>query len=202
MEVELQNKYLKQAESLGIDTGNPRQVEDLLACIRYCNIRFADRRLRDVDIADQIGLSIDQLLRLKATNTIKIATQIVLAEFMDDDARNDVRYRIFKSLQENMPLALANIAKIATGEPRLSDNGKMVRPHFRDQVAAFAVLSNNPMANAWLTNTFLGESTGSEEQTHLQMRDKLMQQKHVNLDTLDVIEGQVKPVSVKNADSQ
>lgn len=195
------NNYLELAESLGVDTSNPRQVEDLIACINYFSVKFADRRLLDADIADQIGVSYDQLLRLNATNISKIASRLMLAEFMTNKARTDVRNEMFHILQTAMPSALLNITKIASGEARLSDEGKLVRPHFRDQIAAYAALVNSPLANAWLSNTFVSESTGSEEHAHLEMRTRLLQTGRIpNLDTQEVDD--VKPVVAENQDSQ
>lgn len=202
MEVQRPTNYLKFAESLGVDTDNPRQVEDLIACINYVSVKFTDRRLRDTDIVDQIGITYDQLLRLKVTNTYKIASRLVLAEFMTNKARSDVRNEMFQILQSYMPSALMNISRIAAGEPRMSDDGKMVRPHYRDQVAAYTALINSPMANAWLANTFVGESTKPEELAHLDMRAKLLEDLHIpDLDTQDVVEAEVKPVA-ENQDAQ
>ncbi len=202
MEVQRPTNYLKFAESLGVDTDNPRQVEDLIACINYVSVKFTDRRLRDTDIVDQIGITYDQLLRLKVTNTYKIASRLVLAEFMTNKARSDVRNEMFQILQSYMPSALMNISRIAAGEPRMSDDGKMVRPHYRDQVAVYTALINSPMANAWLANTFVGESTKPEELAHLDMRAKLLEDLHIpDLDTQDVVEAEVKPVA-ENQDAQ
>lgn len=191
MDEKLSNQYLDTAEKLGVNTTDPRDARDLLACLDYCLVAFSDRRLPDAAIADKIGVSYDQLLRLKSSRFIKIATQIVLSDSLADKSRTDVRASLFQAYQDYLPKATVNIARIAAGDTFTSVSGKDIKPPFRDQVSAYNTMITNPLASAWLSATFLGESGQLEETKHLDMRTKLLEKsKILSLDE-DVIDAEV-----------
>ena len=45
-------------------------------------------------------------------------------------------------------------------------------------------MPNNPLGNAFLTNTFLGETQSLEENAHLEMRTKLLAGRVLDLDNI------------------
>ena len=173
------------AADMGYDITDPSNVETLIACIRYCDLSFSDRKMRDIDVAERLGISPATLVRLKTSESIKIATQIVLAEFLDDENRHDIRAELFQIYHDGLPTVLRNMIKIATGaEMGEDEEGKKIHAPFRDQVQAATLLLNNPLGNAFLTNTFLGETQSLEENAHLEMRTKLLAGRVLDLDNI------------------
>lgn len=191
MNEQQQNQYLEAATSLGYDITSPKSVRNLITALLYNEIWMFDRTLTDAEICQRIGVTRDQLIDLKNSEAHKVATRIMLAEFTNDKARQDVRYKLFGTYQEYMLKALTNIAKIASGEIiSKTDEGKEIRAGFRDQVAAATLLINNPLANAWLSNTFYGEQQNNDEEAAQAYQQKLLGQSRVlNLDDDIVIEG-------------
>jgi hypothetical protein len=196
MNEERRMQYVELARSLGYDVTDPKSVRNLITAVKYCDLRFTDRKLTDRQICEQLGISFDLLVDLKHTDAVRIATQLVLAYFLEDEARNDIRAQLFQTYQDYMPKALLNIAKMAAGEvigKGIDEDGSEYDIHAaaRDQVAAATLLMNNPLATAWLQNTFIGESTNVDEAAHISMQQKLLSQaKVLNLD--EPIEGEVK----------
>lgn len=189
--------YADVAQEMGIDIGNPRQVEDLISAIRYCELKYSPKKMSDDEICNEIGVSINTLARLKGTVYIQAASRIVMSEFANDAARADVRYRMFAVYQQRLVDALENIALIASGQP---GRGAKKVASYRDQVSAFIALTENPIAKAYLSNTFLGESVELDEERYLEMRSKLLTKSQVlNLDTDTVIEGESRPVNADQA---
>ena len=190
MDKKKQKFQLQMASDMGYDITDPGNVETLIACIRYCDLSFSDRKMRDIDVAERLGISPATLVRLKTSESIKIATQIVLAEFLDDENRHDVRAELFQIYHDGLPGVLRNVVKIATGaEMGEDEEGKKIHAPFRDQVQAATLLLNNPLGNAFLTNTFLGETQSLEENAHLEMRTKLLAGRVLDLDNIvDAVE--------------
>ena len=191
MDTQQQNQYLEAATNLGYDITSPKSVRNLVTALLYNEIWMFDRTLTDAEICLKIGVTRDQLVELKNSEAHKVASRIMLAEFTNDKARQDVRFKLFHTYQEYMVKALTNIAKIASGEIiSKTDEGKEIRAGFRDQVAAATLLINNPLANAWLSNTFYGEQQNNDEQAAQAYQNKLLGQSRIlNLDEDVVIEG-------------
>jgi len=190
MDKKTQSFQLKMASDMGYDVTDPHAVESLIACIRYCDLSFSDRKLRDTDIAEQLGISLPILHTLKRSDAIGVATQIVLAEFLESTSRADIRGTLFQIYHDGLPDVLRNVVRIARGEVMGEDeDGKKFHAPFRDQVQAATLLLNNPLGNAFLTNTFMGETQSLDESAHLEMRQRLLNGRVLDLD--DVIDGSV-----------
>jgi len=181
--------YFEIIQGMGIDLSNYRQVEDLLSAIRYTEARYAEPRSREPELAEKLGIPLTTIQRLKGTRFVAAASRVVLAEFLTDNARSDARQLMFAIYQKYIPVALENVARIASCQ--MPDG--VPKPSYKDQVAAFRELVNNPMANAWLTNAFIGEAPVLDEDEYLGMRAKLLEHRAVlQLDSgADTIEGEI-----------
>ena len=174
---------------MGYDPTDIRDVENLVTAMRYTELRLSDRRITDPEICSQINITVNMLAELKRTEAMRVVTQMMLTEFWNEQSRKDIRARIFRSLHEGIPDTLDNVIKIAAGRPIGKDDaGKNIHAQVRDQVAAATLLLNNPMADAWLKTTFVGEAI-SEEATPLDQA-MLEQTRVLNLD--DVVDGEFK----------
>jgi hypothetical protein len=167
--------YFDMIEAHGISIDNPRQMEDLLCAIRYTECRYSEPHLREEEICARIGAKQAMIGRLKGTKYIAAASRIVLAQFLTDEARRDARQLMFSIYQQYIPLALENVARIAACQ--MPDG--VPKPAYKEQVSAFREFANNPMAQAWLTNTFIGETPIADEDEYLQIREKLLQKSNV-----------------------
>lgn len=200
-------KRIDQLKELGIDVSNLKRATDLITLMDYCILRFSDRALRDYQIAEKLKITEDTLIRLKSTDMMQLAIQIVLADHVEDRVKQDVRAQIFASLQKNIPVAIENISNIAAGRAKIikkknEDTGEMedieIWPAYRDQVAALQVLTTNPMVGAWTAINFMGEKSNDETRMHLEMRDRLLQGHAISLDD-HIIEMEPSSITVKNA---
>ena len=190
--------YIEIAKSLGLSVERPDEVRNLINAIRYCELRFADPHNTDSAIAEKLGVSIAAITLWKSKrDLIAIASQIVLAIYMNDLSRSDTRRKIFSSMQKYMPDAIENLMKMAAGVPNSA--GRLPLP--KDQIAAYVAIANTQIGSAFVSNLFVGESGGSGELAHLEMRDKLASKPAaVNLDT--PVEGQIAKVPVRVASKE
>ena len=193
--------YFDMIESHGIKLSDVQDMRDLMLAIKYTECRYSEPLLHDDDIAEKIGAKMATIARIKYSRYITAASRIVLAEFLTDETRHDARQQMFSIYQKYIPLALENVARIAACQ--MPDG--VPKPAYKDQVAAFREFANNPMAQAWLTNTFIGEMPSSDEEEYLQIRNKLLRQKEVlKLDGPGIVEGEIvnfaesEPVPVLN----
>jgi len=69
MDKKTQKFQLQMAADMGYDITSPKEVENLIACIRYCDLSFSDRKLRDPEIADRLGISLHTLASLKQSDS-------------------------------------------------------------------------------------------------------------------------------------
>ena len=184
---------LKMAQDMGYDIENPRAVDDLITCIKYCDLKFSNRRLTDDDIAERLGITKRLLVDIKTRDAIRVATKIALSEFLNDGVRTDIRAELFQIYQDNLPAVARNMSQIAKGaQIGVDAKGNPIHAPFRDQVSAATLLLNNPLGNAFLANTFAGEMQSLEETAHLELRQNLLARGQiVDLDS-DVVDADVK----------
>lgn len=177
-----QELRLKIAAEMGYDVEDPLSAANLILCIKYNDLKFSDRSLTDAQIAAKLGVNKRLLVELKTSDAIKVGTRIVLAEFLTDEKRQEIRADLFQIYQDNLADVMRHIVEIAKGE---------LPAPFRDQVSAAALMLENPLGNAFLVNTFVGETHSLEEAAHLDMRSKLLERgKVLDLD-IDVIDANV-----------
>lgn len=188
--------YLSVAADLGLDMSDDRKVRDFIQIIRFQDAKLKSpgkSKKSDMEICAELGIP-DGLIAVQRKSEIwRIATQVVLAEFLTDSAREDMRNTLFSIYQEGIPLAMLNVMQIAQGRV-VDEEGKLVtrQPSYTAQVQAFTAIIANPMAEAWLSNTFMGEQSPRDEEEHIKLRDGLKRTASLQLDA--PIEGEVQEV--------
>jgi hypothetical protein len=186
---EQSHRYLELAAKLGLDTTDEHKVHGFITMLRWVDAKLKDPRVdRRVKggkqaLAEELGIPYQTIAIYEKSDVHRIATQVALAEFMTNESRTDMRNRLFGLYQNWFPQALENTLRIAAGRV-LGANGQPAerQPAYTAQVQAFQAISANPLAEAWLNNTFLGEQEIKDEEEHVQLREALKQKPSLQLD--------------------
>jgi hypothetical protein len=198
MDIEKVEKYTELARSMGLDIDNSFAVQQFVIALQYRVMTFADPKMSDRQFCERMSVTYDQLRHVRASDAYKAATRVALAEFMDDSARKLMQHSLFAIYQENMPKVLLNVANLAVGK-ELDEDGNPVQDRSgndrlvpeRDQIAAATLFLTNPLASAWLNNTFTGESQVIPD-ADLDLRARLEGAQVLKLDApAEVVEGEV-----------
>lgn len=153
--------YIAKARDLGIDVSDSNQVRMLIGAMRYCSYKFAPGvRRTESELAGLLGVDENTVLHWKRSGLVRAASQIVLAKILSDEAGSDVRHAMMSTLQAELPAALRNVVRIATGRP--ADEGGRP-PLDRDAVQAFSVLMDTKIVDAYLQLVLTGQITESSD---------------------------------------
>jgi hypothetical protein len=185
--VEHAKQYLELATSFGLDTSDPDKAHAFIQMLRFVDAKMQNPKRKgtggDMALCDELGIPQSLVAVWRNTDMHKIATRVVLAEFMTNESRQDVRNRLFALYQNWFPQALENTLRIAAGRVVGADGQLAAKqPPYTAQVQAFQAISANPLAEAWLSNTFLGDAEKRDEVEHMELREALKQKPALQLD--------------------
>lgn len=176
--------HLRMAESMGLKVTDIYDVRAFMGAMRYTETMLNNPGKTDEEIAGIMGVSRHLVIIWKRKEFVAIASQVVLAQFLSDNSRNDMRTKMFATLARYMPEALENVGRIAAGY-KMKD-GKF--PGAKAQVDAYNSIAMTPLGQAFVNNLFLGDPGFADEKSHLQLRDGLSNQHSVDLDQVIDVE--------------
>lgn len=192
-------QYLKLAKELGLDTTNPALCEDLVIAVRFLEekMKRPQGNRERMDIIESLGLpvakTVDIVTNKRETGVIKIAQEIVLALFLSDRSRQDLRVQLLAPYESLYAGAIENMLRIASGKLLDEEGNVGHQAPYRDQVSAFTALSSTKVSEAFLRNVFLGEAN-LEEIDHLALQASLKEApKVLKLDETTVVEASIFP---------
>lgn len=198
---DLAANYVATAAKLGVNVTDFMDVRNFMLLLKFMEVKIQRPRgaSSDLIVAEELGVPITLVNEHRNGRLWNVCLQVVLAEFMTNESRTDMRNKLFGLYQTFMPQALENMLRVASAQT-LNERGVRsdIQPHPRDQVSAFVAISNNELAKAWLNNTFLGDTGPKDEEEHIAIRDGLRTTAKLQLDMPTVVDGEASDVPAQS----
>lgn len=191
----IQEQYVKRAREMGVEVSDSNQVRQLVASIKYCQLKFQPgKRRTEASLAEELGVHETTVDDWRRKGYIAAASEIVLAQILDPNAMLDVRHELMGVLTTGFAPALRNIVRIAAGDV---DPETKHRPMDRDAVNAFNAMAESKIADAYLQLLFRGSLDTNDNGETVERAQKLLgESPPLRLDISDAIDAVAIPVGI------